>query len=92
MKRAARKIVKKAARKTKPVRKPPRLKIVHRAPIKEQTMANPEPKASPPTIELAQVPINSAHKNQPIGPATGRLLADWSRHRDYEQFNPTPEK
>jgi hypothetical protein len=90
MKSAARKIIKKAAKKTikKPVRKP-KLKIV---PIKEQTMANPEPKASPPTIELAQVPINSAHKNQPIGPATGRLLADWNRHRDYEQFNPTPEK
>jgi hypothetical protein len=66
------------------------VKIVHS--VKEQTMANPEPKASPPTIGLAQVAINSGHKNQPIGPATGRLLADWSRHRDYENFNPTPEK
>jgi hypothetical protein len=32
------------------------------------------------------------HKNPPVGPTTGRPLADWRKDRDYEQFNPTAEK
>jgi hypothetical protein len=41
---------------------------------------------APPTIE------QFAHINPPIGPATGRALHDWRKDRDYEKFNPTPEK
>jgi hypothetical protein len=40
----------------------------------------------PPAVE------QFAHKHPNIGPATGRLLADWRLDRDYENFNPTPEK
>jgi hypothetical protein len=32
------------------------------------------------------------HKNPPVGPTTGKPLADWRKDRDYEQFNPTPDK
>jgi hypothetical protein len=29
------------------------------------------------------------HKNQPVGPTTGKPLPDWRKSRDYEQFMPT---
>ena len=32
------------------------------------------------------------HKNNAIGPVTNKLLPEWRRTRDYEQFMPTPEK
>jgi hypothetical protein len=32
------------------------------------------------------------HKNAAVGPTTNKLLTEWRRSRDYEQFNPTPEK
>jgi hypothetical protein len=45
-----------------------------------------KPAEAPPTVE----PFG--HKNPPIGPKTGNPLPDWNKFRDYEQFNPTPEK
>jgi hypothetical protein len=41
---------------------------------------------APPTVE----PLG--HKNPPVGPTTGKPLADWNKFRDYENFNPTAEK
>jgi hypothetical protein len=40
----------------------------------------------------APAPEQFGHKNPPVGPKTGRPLSDWSQFRDYENFNPTPEK
>ena len=47
---------------------------------------------SPPEVNpLAPAAPQGGHKNQAIGPATGNLVADWRRDRDYEQFMPTPK-
>ena len=46
----------------------------------------PAPAASPPVI------TPYAHKNPPVGPATTKPLPEWRKDRDYENFNPTPEK
>ena len=32
------------------------------------------------------------HKNAAVGPTTSKPLRDWKMTRDYENFNPTPEK
>jgi hypothetical protein len=45
-----------------------------------------KPTEAPPEVE------QFSHKNPPIGPKTGKPLADWNQFRDYEQFNPTAEK
>jgi hypothetical protein len=42
--------------------------------------------APPPTVE------QFAHKNPPVGPKTGTIVPEWRKDRDYENFNPTPEK
>jgi hypothetical protein len=39
-----------------------------------------------------ETPEQLAHKNPPVGPKTGKPLSDWNQFRDYENFNPTPEK
>jgi hypothetical protein len=45
------------------------------------------------TAETKQpAPEQFAHKNSPVGPKTGNALPDWRKDRDYENFNPTPEK
>lgn len=49
-------------------------------------MTETKPAETKPTAE------QFAHKNPPVGPATGRPVPDWRKDRDYEQFNPTPEK
>jgi hypothetical protein len=41
---------------------------------------------APPTVE------QFAHKNPPVGPRTGTIVPEWRKDRDYENFNPTPEK
>jgi hypothetical protein len=46
----------------------------------------PVPEAPPPAV------VSHGHKNPPIGPKTGTPLQDWRKDRDYENFNPTPEK
>jgi hypothetical protein len=45
-----------------------------------------EPKAAPPAVETF------GHKNPPIGPTTNKPLPEWRKDRDYENFNPTPDK
>ena len=42
--------------------------------------------------EQAAAPEQFGHKNPQIGPKTGAPLPDWRKTRDYENFNPTPEK
>jgi hypothetical protein len=42
--------------------------------------------------ETKAAPEQFGHKNPPVGPTTGKPLADWRKDRDYENFNPTPEK
>lgn len=44
------------------------------------------------TPETKPVPEQFGHKNPPVGPATGKVLTEWRKDRDYENFNPTPEK
>jgi hypothetical protein len=49
-----------------------------------------------PTVEpfagAGSIATGGIHKNAAIGPTTNKLLHEWRRSRDYEQFNPTPEK
>jgi hypothetical protein len=56
-------------------------------------MTNQEPKTPPaPDTAAPPAPEEFAHKNPPVGPKTGKPLSDWNQFRDYENFNPTPEK
>jgi hypothetical protein len=47
--------------------------------------AGVEPRVGPP-------PPQGAHKNPVVGPTTNKPLAGWRLDRDYENFNPTPDK
>jgi hypothetical protein len=86
--------------KTKTIKKP---RIVHRRKRVRKAMTNQDekkpteaqkptdvdqkkPTEAPPTVE------QFGHKNPPVGPTTGKPLADWNKSRDYENFNPTAEK
>jgi hypothetical protein len=51
-----------------------------------------EPKITRVTEAETKAPVQYGHKNPPIGPATSKPLPEWRKTRDYEQFNPTPEK
>ena len=46
----------------------------------------PADKAS--VTPLVAPPPQGGHKNATIGPATGKLLPDWRRDRDYENAMP----
>jgi hypothetical protein len=90
------KAVKRPVKTAKPKR--PKPAIVHYKPRKRKSMTKPEEKTSEKVAEKAidneKAPTVQpmGHKNPPVGPVTGRPLADWRKDRDYEQFNPTPEK
>lgn len=56
------------------------------------TMATEKKLEAPQVDPRAAPPPQGAHKNPLIGPKTGNLLPNWSRFRDYENFNPTAEK
>ena len=43
-------------------------------------------------VTPANAPTQLGHKNPSVGPTTGKVLPDWRKSRDYENFNPTPEK
>jgi len=54
------------------------------------TEAKQPDKAPAPEAQVA--PVQQGHKNPPVGPKTGKPVAEWNQFRDYEQFNPTAEK
>jgi hypothetical protein len=98
MKRPAVVLHKRSSRKKKissPVRKPKFLGAVQATTKPEIVMADEkksEAAAQPATPTQSLAPTQFAHKNPPIGPTTGKLLADWNQFRDYENFNPSPNK
>jgi hypothetical protein len=51
-----------------------------------------EPKITRVTETKVPAAVQYGHKNPPIGPTTSKPLPEWRKTRDYEQFNPTPEK
>jgi hypothetical protein len=85
--------------KTKIIKRPKVVKRKHKIVHKRvrKTMTNQDekkpadgdqkkPTEAPPTVE------QFGHKNPPVGPTTGKLLPDWNKFRDYENFNPTADK
>ena len=48
------------------------------------------PKTPAPEQQVSVTPFG--HKNPPVGPTTNKPLPEWRKSRDYENFNPTPEK
>jgi hypothetical protein len=46
-----------------------------------------ETKALPQVEQTANI-----HKNPPVGPTTTKLIPEWRKDRDYENFMPTPNQ
>lgn len=56
-------------------------------------MADKDQKAAPPVVTpFVSGNAQGNHKNAAISPTSGKPLPEWRRTRDYEQFEPTPNK